>query len=454
MNLNEKIFREYDIRGVADRDLPDNLVLAIARSIGTLAKQRGTKTFTVGRDCRVSSVRIHDAMIQGLLESGIDVIDVGLVPTPLLYFSIHSLNTDGGVMITGSHNPGDHNGLKVCIGPSTIHGGDIQTIKQMTLDENWTSGQGTLSKVAIVDDYINYVSAQIKEPLGITVVIDSGNGMAGMVAPQLLRKIGCTVVDLYSELDGTFPNHHPDPTVVENLVELRKAVKASNAVVGIGFDGDADRIGVVDKNLEVIFGDELLMLYSREVLKTHPGAVIISEVKASNRLFQDIKSHGGRPILWKTGHSLIKAKMKEENALLAGEMSGHMFFKDRYFGFDDAIYAAVRLVEILAKYDATAKELLSDIPLSYSTPEIRVNCSDDIKFDIVEKAKAAFLAMGQIVNGIDGARVEFGTGWGLVRASNTQPVLVYRFEADTPEELTLIQETVENTVNTLLIASS
>jgi len=450
MKLNEKIFREYDIRGIADKELPDSIVVDLGRSLGAFISKKGGRTISVGRDCRLSSDRIRNSLITGLNASGIDVIDVGLVPTPLLYFSVKHLKLDGGIMITGSHNPPEHNGFKVCVGPSTIHGEEIQEVRKILVEKAFVIGSGKLTNHDIKPAYTEMILSNIKHPLKLNVVIDSGNGMGGMIAPDLFRKLGCDVTDLFSDLDGRFPNHHPDPTVPENLGALNKAVKDIDAAVGIGFDGDADRIGIVDPSGRSIYGDELLVVFSRDILKNNPGATIISEVKASHRLFNDISAHGGRPILWKTGHSLIKAKMKEEGALLAGEMSGHIFFNDRYYGYDDAIYAAARLLEILASSKKTTAQLLSDLPSSFSTPEIRRDCPDDVKFVLVEKALNKFKSQGLKVNSIDGARVEFPDGWGLVRASNTQPVLVLRFEANSQSRLNEIQSQMESTVADLL----
>jgi phosphomannomutase / phosphoglucomutase len=450
MQLNEKIFREYDIRGKADVDLTDEVVENLGRAVGSLVRRKKGRRFTVGRDCRLSSPRLSEALTRGLMASGLEVIEVGSVPTPLLYFSIPHLEADGGIMITGSHNPAEYNGFKVCIGSSTIHGDEIQALKHQLLARDFEGGQGTKTRAEVIGEYISFVLKNISSPVSMKVVVDSGNGMAGIVAPELYRKLGAEVIELFSDLDGSFPNHHPDPTELENLRFLIDKVKTSNALAGIGFDGDADRIGIVDQSGRVLFGDELLVLYARQVLKQHPGATIISEVKASHRLFQDIASHGGTPVLWKTGHSLIKAKMKETGALLAGEMSGHMFFKDRYFGYDDAIYAGARLLEILNESGKTASEMLADLPIAFSTPEIRVECPDEIKFSVVEKAKEALKKQGLKVNGIDGARVEFEDGWGLVRASNTQPVLVFRFEALSEKRLQEIRVVVESTVSGLL----
>ena len=452
MKVNDSIFREYDIRGIADRDLNDSLVHDIGRAIGTfLLRQNGTSV-AIGRDCRVSSPRLHSSLSDGLVAVGMRVVDVGLVPTPLLYFATHRLSTSGGIMITGSHNPGEHNGLKICVGASTIHGKDIQSLKHtVELGDFFTpKSPGTLEKVSLEDDYIDFIANTVRIERPVKVVVDAGNGMGGQIASRLYRAMGCEVISLFEEYDGTFPNHHPDPTVLDNLDTLIKTVRATGAAVGIGFDGDADRIGVVDCSGRALFGDELLVIFARDVLAKMPGATIISEVKASHRLFHDIAARGGKPILWKTGHSLIKAKMGESGAVLAGEMSGHIFFKDRYFGFDDAIYAGARVIEILAQSHKSLMGLISDLPQSVSTPEIRVDCPDETKFEVVSKARQKFENMGLNVNSMDGARVDFDDGWGLVRASNTQPVLVYRFEAENKARLDEIRSLIEGVVSSCL----
>lgn len=452
MQVNERIFREYDIRGIADRDLTDSAANLIGKAIGTFVRARNGKTFTVGRDCRISGPRIRKALVEGLVSTGLEVIDVGLVPTPLLYFSVFHLDTDGGVQITGSHNPPEHNGLKICVGKTTLHGEEIQELKHMIQSGKFAEGKGSIRELDIKRDYCAHIKKIVKHPFPLKVVVDSGNGAAGVVAPELFRALGCEVIDLLSEPDGRFPIHPPDPTEIESQEFLAKEVKRAQAAVGIGFDGDADRLVVIDATGRALFGDELLVLYSRSLLRENPGAAIISEVKASHRLFQDIEKHGGKPILWKTGHSLIKAKMKETGALLAGEMSGHMFFKDRYFGFDDAIYAAVRLFEILAEAKQTPVQLLKDLPPSFCTPEIRMECADEKKFEVVSRAKKQLEAKGYHVNPIDGARVEFEDGWGLVRASNTQAVLVLRFEATSERRLKEIKSEIESTVNQIISA--
>ncbi len=453
MAADPKIFREYDIRGVADRDFSDAIMADLSRSIGTYLRRKcASRSVAVGRDCRVSSERVAKRLREGLAKTGLRVIDVGLVPTPLLYFSIHELRTDAGIMVTGSHNPPEYNGFKIGVGAGTLYGSQIQGIREVMDSGDYMEGAGYEESKEVIESYMKVVTENIRTPLDLKVVVDSGNGMGGIVAPELFRRLGCEVIELFSEPDGTFPNHHPDPTVAENLKDCIAKVKSSGADVGIGFDGDADRIGAVDPSGQVIYGDELLALYARQVLKENPGATIISDVKASHRLFDDIAKHGGKPILWKTGHSLIKAKMKEERALLAGEMSGHIFFKDRYYGFDDAIYAAARLFEILAVEKKSPVSLLSDLPPSFSTPELRVDCPDEIKFSVVDAARKEFERIGLKVNTIDGARIDFGDGWGLVRASNTQPVLVYRFEATSEKRLGEIRKIVEDGVRAQLAA--
>ena len=444
--FNRSIFREYDIRGVADRDLDATVAPALARAIGTWLHRQGRRTAALGRDCRASSPRLHEAVVSGLRQSGLDVVDIGIVPTPLLYFAVHHLKADGGVMITGSHNPAEQNGFKICSGPSTIHGEQIQEIADVLASGAFASGNGSLREQDVRDAYIDWIARDIPEPLRIPVAIDCGNGVAGVVARRLYERLGAEVTEIYGELDGSFPNHHPDPTVAENLADLARTVRTSNARLGIGFDGDADRIGAVDPSGRVLYGDELMVIYARSILAKHPGAAVISEVKASYRLFQDVTRHGGRAIQWKTGHSLIKAKLKEEKALLAGEMSGHIFFADRYFGYDDAIYAGARLMEIVARTGKTLAELIADLPASVATPEIRVDCADERKFDVVREAVQLLQAEGLRVNTIDGARVEFADGSGLVRASNTQPVLVFRFEASSASRLAEIRAIVEGAV--------
>lgn len=443
--MKREIFREYDIRGIAGKDLTQETVELLGLGIGTMLRRHHRTRITVGRDCRPSSDPFRDALVAGLAATGLSVIDIGVVPTPLLYYSIFQLECEGGVMITGSHNPPEYNGFKTCLGHDSVYGSQIQNIYEIIEARDFVRGKGSVEAADVVVPYRKHLLGQIRLARKIRVAIDCGNGTACLIAPDLLETLGCKVTRLYCEMDGTFPNHHPDPTVVENLADLQSAVKSAGLELGIAFDGDGDRIGVVADTGRIIWGDMLLALYAREILKNQPGAVFISEVKCSMNLFRDIEKHGGRAIMWKTGHSLIKAKMKEEKAVLAGEMSGHMFFADRYFGYDDAIYAACRLLELLANSTASLHEMLSDIPATIVTPEIRIQCDDDKKFGVVEKVKSRFRQNHDVID-VDGARILFPHGWGLVRASNTQDVLVMRFEADTEENLDAIRSMIEEQV--------
>jgi phosphomannomutase/phosphoglucomutase len=447
--LNKEIFREYDVRGVVDKDLAPDIVYDLGRAIGTYAVPRGVKTMTIGMDCRLSSNAYRDSIRRGLNATGINIIDVGLCATPMLYFSIRFFHTDGGVMITGSHNPPEFNGFKICVGSDTIHGQDIQDLRRIMENGRYLFGEGTSRHEDISKPYEEYLFNNVSIKKGLRIVLDAGNGVGGIFALPLLKRFGCAVTDLYCDPDGRFPNHFPDPTVPENLTDLISLVKENSADVGIAYDGDADRIGVVTDRGHVLWGDELLLLFSRDILHTYPGAAIIGEVKCSQRLFDDIKKHGGKAIMWKAGHSLIKSKMKEEKALLAGEMSGHMFFADRYFGYDDAIYASLRLLEILTRSGKTITELLKDVPPSFTTPEIRITCPDHIKFQVVDDIRKHFMEIYDIID-IDGVRILFEDGWGLIRPSNTQPVLVLRFEATTEERLQSIKHMVETTMNTMM----
>ncbi len=452
--LNPNIFREYDIRGVVEKDLTQDVVEDIGRAFGTEMVQQGHQRLGLGRDGRLSSPKLHDSLIQGLVSTGVEVLDIGICPTPLLYFSLFELPVQGGVMITGSHNPADFNGFKLCRGHETIYGNAIQEIRGRIESKAFVQGRGQIKNhPGIIPHYFKFLRKQFNGTAkGFKVIVDSGNGTAGLVAPDLLRRMGCEVIELYSEMDGRFPNHHPDPTVPENLAELIASVKAERAAMGIGFDGDADRLGVVDENGEVIWGDRLLIIFARDILKRQPKATVVSEVKCSQQLFDDVAQRGGHAIMWKAGHSLIKAKMRETQAVLAGEMSGHFCFADRYYGYDDAIYAACRLIEIVAKAGQPISQLLSDLPKTYSTPEIRVDCPDEIKFKLVEKVKQQLAGRSRLPGeqvkmiDVDGLRIQFEDGWGLLRASNTQPVLVLRFEAKTAERLKEIQDLIQDTV--------
>lgn len=455
--INPGIFRQYDIRGVWGKDLREETVLSIAKGYAFYLREslkgRESLKVSIGRDVRLSSPRIFSVLSRGLLESGISVIDIGVCPTPLQYFSLFHLDVHGGIMITGSHNPPEFNGLKLSVGKETLYGDKIQDIRKLIEAGKTLKGKGMLERYEIIPAYIGYVAKGFPgtNPFnGIKVVLDAGNGTGGIVAPELMRRLGAEVIELYCEPDGNFPNHHPDPVVLENIKELIETVRKEKAHLGIGYDGDSDRIGAVDEEGDVIWGDKLLIIFARDILKEKPGASIIGEVKCSQTLYDEVKSHGGIPIMWKTGHSLIKKKLRETGALLAGEMSGHIFFRDRYFGYDDAIYASLRLMEILAKKGKpySVKKLLEGIPHMVSTPEIRLDCPDEIKFDIVEKVKKAFKEYPII--DIDGVRVNFPQGWGLIRASNTQPALVMRFEAEDEASLKKIKDFVEAELRKLL----
>jgi len=445
MKINPQIYREYDIRGVVDKDLTPEIVRTLGQGFGTHMANLGRKELVVGRDGRLSSPAFEEALIEGLISTGCNIIDIGLCPTPVYYFSIFHLNKEGGMVVTGSHNPPEFNGFKVSVGKSTIFGEEIQNLRRLIEKGKFVAGKGNISKTEIIKPYQDYIQKNIQFEKKMRVVIDAGNGTSGIVAGPLLRDLGCDVEELYCEIDGRFPNHFPDPTIPKNLKDLIDRVKKIQADVGIGYDGDGDRIGVVDDQGNIIWGDQLMILFSREILKYKKGATFVAEVKCSQNLFNDVKKHGGRAIMWKTGHSLIEEKIREEKAALGGEMSGHLFFADRYFGYDDAIYASCRLVELLSKTDKKLSQLLEDVPKTFITPEIRVDCPDEIKFKVVEKVKNKLKKDYHIID-VDGVRVKFEDGWGLVRASNTQPALVLRFEALTGKRLKEIKKLVEDKV--------
>ncbi|RLB77032.1 MAG: phosphomannomutase [Deltaproteobacteria bacterium] len=433
--MKAHIFREYDIRGIVPEELNEETVKQLGLAIGTYYNRKGVKKISLGRDCRLSSTLLFEGLAGGLMNTGMHIVDVGMVPTPLLYFSIHHLDVQGGIQITGSHNPPEFNGFKVCLGEASIYGPEIQEIRKIAESGAFAKGKGEMDQADVVTPYIDYVKKTIQiGEYKRKVVIDSGNGVGGPVAKPLYEGMGFEVISLFGDPDGRFPNHHPDPTIPENLKALISKVNETDADVGFGFDGDADRIGVVDKEGRIIWGDQLMIIFSRDLLKRYPGAKIIGEVKCSQVLYDDIEKNGGQPIMWKTGHSLIKDKMKEEGALLAGEMSGHLFFAERYFGYDDAIYAGARLLEILSNTDKSVRDLLEGVPEMLNTPEIRIDCPEERKFQVVAELAEEFKKDYKVID-VDGARVLFGDGWGLVRASNTQPVLVLRFEAQSEERL-------------------
>jgi phosphomannomutase/phosphoglucomutase len=445
--MNPHIFREYDIRGVAERDMPDELAGDLGRALGTFLRRKGSRRIVLGRDCRLSSPRLHGALRAGLLETGLALVDIGVGPTPMMYFTVFHLDLDGGVQITGSHNPPEENGFKMMSGKSSLHGDEIRRLREMIERRDFDlPGGGTVEEIDPIPAYAGFMKGNIRiADTSIRFAIDAGNGAGGPTAIAAMSAVGLSPVTLLCEMDGRFPVHHPDPSQPENLRMLRDRVREEGLAFGIAFDGDGDRIGVIDGRGETIWGDKLMILFARAVLASRPGAAILGEVKCSQTLYDDIAKHGGRPILWKTGHSLIKAKMKEEGALLAGEMSGHIFFADRFFGFDDAVYATLRLVEIVADAGRPLHELLADVPETHSTPELRVDCPDDRKFDVVKRILDRYRQTHDVVD-VDGARILFEGGWGLVRASNTQPVLVLRFEADTKARLDRIRSEVEQAV--------
>lgn len=436
--INPGIFREYDIRGVADTDLTDENVDVFARAVGTYYRTLGQTKVIVGRDVRISSPRISRILQKGLIASGCSIIDIGEVPTPLLYFSLFHYNIGNGIMITASHNPKEFNGFKVCRNKTTIYGEEIQKIKHIIDKGEYETGTGSCEKLDIIPTYIDYITDQVRIKPGIKVIIDTGNGTCGPIVDQVMTRIKANFEILFKEPDGNFPNHLADPTVVEHISDLIDKVKNDDVSCGIGFDGDGDRIGVIDENGDIIWGDVLLAIYAEPILKRMPGAKIIFEVKCSKGLIQRIEDLGGIPLMYKTGHSLIKAKMKAENSPLAGEMSGHVFFADRYFGFDDAIYACLRLLEQIS--DGTKLSgLAAQVPKYFVTPEIRIETTDEKKFKIVENLKKYFAQKYDVID-IDGVRVDFPDGWGLIRPSNTQPVLVLRFEAKTKQRLDQIRD--------------
>jgi phosphomannomutase/phosphoglucomutase len=439
--MERHIFREYDIRGVVDRDLTEDVVRDVGRAFGTRVRRNGGRRALVAGDVRRSTERFRRVLTEGLLSTGTDVLDVGVVPTPVFYFGLHERPVDGGIMITGSHNPPDMNGLKMNAGTDSMYGEEIQAVRETIERGDFEAGRGVRYEDSLLEEYKAAVSSRIRLARPLKVVVDAGNGCAGLVACDLLTSVGCEVVPLFCEPDGAFPNHHPDPTVLEYVKDLVAAVRTHRADVGIGYDGDADRVGTIDENGEMVFADKVLALLAREVLAKGP-AQIIFDVKCSQALIEDITAHGGTPVMWKTGHSLLKKKIRETGAPIGGEMSGHMVLADGYYPFDDAIYASCRILQMLSRSSVPLSELVGTIPKYYSTPEIRGETKDDAtKFEIVRRAVEHFRARNDVID-VDGVRIQFGDGWGLVRASNTQPVIVMRFEARTEARLREIQTLV------------
>lgn len=437
----QEIFRAYDIRGIVDETLTSEVVYAIGLAIGSENRARGENKIIVARDGRLSGPTLLKALTEGLQASGCDVIDIGMVPTPVLYFATYTLATHSGVMLTGSHNPSNYNGLKIVIAGETLSDERIQALYQRIQTNDFTKGAGTLtSHTTIVAEYIQRIISDVKLKKPLRIAIDCGNGVAAAVAPQLFRALGCEVFELFCDVDGNFPNHHPDPSIPENLNDLIAAVKEHQADVGLAFDGDGDRLGVVTNEGEVIWPDRQLMLYAIDVLSRNPGAMIIYDIKSTSHLETIIKQHGGQPLMWKTGHSLVKAKLRETGALLAGEMSGHTFFKERWYGFDDGLYTAVRLLEILAANEKSIGEIFAEIPNSINTPELKLPIAEDEKFIFINEFKRQAKFEDAEITTIDGLRADFKDGWGLVRPSNTSPYLILRFEASNQDSLERIQE--------------
>jgi phosphomannomutase/phosphoglucomutase len=445
MAVSQGIFRQYDIRGIVGKDLTAEAATAVGRAYAALMKERGiTGPIVVSRDNRPSGGMLRDALVGGLTSSGVDVVDIGVVPTPVNYWCLNNLEVAGGIQITGSHNPPEYNGFKLSMGTASLHGEEIQHLYTLIAKPISGASKGSVREEAVLDRYVDDIVERTGPlPSSMKVVYDCGNGAGALVAPQLFRKLGVTARGLFCESDGTFPNHHPDPTVPENLEDLVAAVKADTAQIGIAFDGDADRIGVVDENGTIIWGDRILIVYARDVLaRTGRGQPIIFDVKCSQALAEAVEKAGGKPVMWKTGHSLIKDKMKETGAPVAGEMSGHMFFNEGFYGHDDALYGAARLLKILAANKQTIRQNLADVHDYVSTPEIRIEVPEEIKFSLVDKAVAHFRGRHKVID-VDGVRVLFGDGWGLIRASNTQPVIVARYEALTKERLAEIRGEME-----------
>src|SRR3954467_8249490 len=448
MSIPEHVFREYDVRGLTASELTASFAESLGRGFGRYLLERNpaAQAVVLGRDHRTSSPQLARGFSAGVREQGIDVVVIGTVPTPLTYFAANTLPVDGLCMITGSHNPPEYNGFKVGIGKSTLAGSEVQALKQRVAQAGAGGWTACDSDHDIVSPYIHFIVQSLgMTPRPLHVVCDAGNGTGGMVGPRLLRALGHRVTELFCNLDGNFPNHHPDPTVEENLRDLQQKVAASKADLGIAWDGDADRLGAIDDTGKILWGDQLMILFSRDVLAENPGAAIVSEVKCSQTLYDDIAKHGGRAIMWKAGHSLIKSKMKEEHALLAGEMSGHIFFRHRYYGFDDGIYSAARLLELVARDGRALSKMLDGIPPTFASPEIRFDFPEEKKFRAVELAKERLRKHGKTIE-VDGVRVIVDGGWGLVRASNTQPLLVLRWEANSEARLREIQRLIEDTV--------
>ncbi len=445
--IEPQVFRQYDIRGIVGEELNEESYYLIGKGFGSYLRQKGLKSIVLGGDARLTTPSLMSAFVKGALETGCDITDIGIVATPVLYFAIWKLKTDAGAMVTASHNPSQYNGCKLNLGLGSVYAEELQKVLRIIQAKEFASGEGRYAKDESVNDaYIDYIAANIHLERPVKVVIDGGNGMGGPYLPEILDCLGCEIIEMYCDPDGTFPNHHPDPTVEKNMVDLSRAVVAAEYELGVGLDGDADRIGVVDEKGKMLFGDQILNILARDYLKANPGKTIIADVKCSKNLYDDIRARGGVPLMYKTGHANIKMKMKELGVEFAGEMSGHVFLGDRYLGYDDAIYVSCRLIEIVSKTSTPVSSYLADQPKMFNTPELHVKCSDERKFEVVARVCEEFKTEGYDVNDIDGARITFADGWGLVRASNTTPVLVTRFEAETEARMNEIKELVESKI--------
>ncbi|HNX37697.1 MAG TPA: phosphomannomutase/phosphoglucomutase [Candidatus Cloacimonadota bacterium] len=449
--INAQIFRQYDIRGIVDEDLTSESMLLIGKGFGTYLRERGYKTVAVGGDARLSTPGFVSEFCKGLLSTGCDVTNMGIVATPVLYFSIWKLQTDGGAMITASHNPSQYNGIKLNLGLGSVYAEELQKVLRIIQKGEFAQGEGKYNEHHGMDDvYMDYIVENIHLQRPVKVIVDGGNGMGGPYLPKILRRLGCEVIELFTDPDGTFPNHHPDPTIEKYMTVLSAQVVKTGYEVGVGLDGDADRIGIIDEKGKMLYGDQILNILARDYLIGNQGKSIIADVKCSKNLYDDIRKHGGNPIMYKTGHANIKMRMKEIGVEFAGEMSGHVFLGDRYLGFDDAIYVSCRFIEIVSKTSAPVSSYLADQPKMYNTPELHIACSDETKFDVVAKVCAEFKAEGYDVNDIDGARITFEDGWGLVRASNTTPVLVTRYEATSGARMEEIRKLIEGKIEKYL----
>jgi phosphomannomutase/phosphoglucomutase len=439
MAISEDIFRAYDIRGIVETALTPDAVALIGQAFATEARARGQNTVVIGRDGRLSSPDLAHALSDGLRAGGCDVIDVGMVPTPVLYYATHKLKTGTGIMVTGSHNPPQYNGLKMMVAGNTFYGDDIKSLYYRIIDGNIDSGDGDYQHQDLIPDYIDTITSDIQLTRPLNIAVDCGNGVAGVLAVELFSKLGCEVTPLYCDVDGMFPNHHPDPSKPENLDDIKHAIADKALDLGLAFDGDGDRVGIVDDRQNIIWADRQMMLYAADVLERKPGAQIIFDIKSSTNLEHFIEQHGGEPLMWKTGHSFIKAKMKETGAELAGEMSGHIFFKERWFGFDDGLYSAARMLEILSKRNQSSSEVFAELPDSINTPELQIMFEEGEHYKFMEQFKQhANFGDADIIT-IDGMRINFADGWGLIRPSNTTPCLVLRFEANSQAALDDIQ---------------